>query len=237
MALDEVFGPATRSVALNIPILGFIIPNMGTKVRSAEEVEPRRGGIAGALFSKVQQSVLGILFGNAHRSFYVNEIISMANVGAGAVHRELKRLELAGLVTVNRVGNQKHFQANSQSPVFDEIQGLVIKTCGLADVIGEALSDVSGQIIAAFVFGSVARGEDSGSSDIDLMVLSEDLSYADLFGALERATGRLGRTVNPTVYSFEEFARRKDQGNEFILKVLEQPKIWIIGGDRDLTIG
>ncbi len=210
---------------------------MGTEVRVAENVEPRRGGIAGALFSKVQRRVLGILFGNAHRSFYVNEIISMANVGAGAVHRELRRLEQVGLVTVKRVGNQKHFQANSHSPVFEEIQGLVIKTCGLADVIGEALSHISTQITAAFVFGSVARGEDAASSDIDLMVLSEDLSYADLFGALEAASGRLGRAVNPTVYSFEEFSRRKNQGNQFILKVLEQPKIWIIGGDGDLTVG
>ena len=210
---------------------------MGTEVRVAENDEPRQGGIAGAIFSKVQRRVLGILFGNAHRSFYVNEIISMANVGAGAVHRELKRLELAGLVTVKRVGNQKHLQANSQSPVFEEIQGLVIKTCGLADVISEALSHISSQVTAAFVFGSVARGEDGGSSDIDLMVLSEDLSYSDLFGALEAASGRLGRTVNPTVYSFEEFSRRKKQGNDFILRVLEQPKIWIIGGDGDLTIG
>lgn len=161
----------------------------------------------------------------------------MANVGAGAVHRELRRLEQAGLVTVKRVGNQKHFQANSDSPVFEEIQGLVIKTCGLADVIGEALSHISNQVTAAFVFGSVARGEDAASSDIDLMVLSEDLSYADLFGALEAASERLGRAINPTVYSFEEYSRRKNQGNEFILRVLGQPKIWIIGGDGDLTVG
>ena len=210
---------------------------MGTKAREYEKAEPRRGAIAEALFSKVQQRVLGILFGDPHRSFYVNEIISMADVGAGAVHRELKRLELAGLVTVKRVGNQKHFQANQESPVFEEIRGLVIKTSGLADVIGEALSHISTRVTAAFVFGSVARGEDSGSSDIDLMVLSEDLSYADLFGALEEASRRLGRTVNPTVYSFEEFSKRKNRGNEFIVRVLEQPKIWIIGGDGDLTVG
>jgi predicted nucleotidyltransferase len=161
----------------------------------------------------------------------------LANVGAGAVHRELKRLEQAGLVTVTRVGNQKHFQANSRSPVFEEIRGLVIKTCGVADVIREALSDVLDRVTAAFVFGSLARGEDSGSSDIDLMVLSEDLSYADLFGALEPASRRLGRTVNPTVYSLEELSRKGDQKNEFVLRVLEQPKIWIIGGDGDLTAG
>jgi len=208
---------------------------MGTKIRDAGK--PQRGGIAGALFSKVQQRVLGILFGDTGRSFYVNEIISKANVGAGAVHRELKRLELAGLVTVKRVGNQKHFQANSRSPVFEEIQGLVLKTCGLADVIGEALSHLSTRITAAFVFGSVARGEDGGSSDIDLMILGDDLSYADLFGALEVASVRLGRPVNPTIYSLGEFSRRKNQGNEFIVRVLEQPKVWIIGGDDDLIVG
>ena len=210
---------------------------MGMDVRVCGTVESRHGGIAGALFSKVRRRVLGILFGNAHRSFYVNEIISIANVGAGAVHRELSRLETAGLVTVKRIGNQKHFQANNQSPVFDEIQGLVLKTSGLADVIGRTLSHMSTRIVAAFVFGSVARGEDAALSDIDLMVLSEDLSYADLFGVLEKASGRLGRVVNPTVYSSEEFARRKNLGNEFILRVIEQPKIWIIGGEDDLTAG
>ena len=224
-------------MVLNVPKLGFIIPKIGLKARDAEDVESQRGGIAGALFSKVQRRVLGVLFGNADRSFYVNEVIAKADVGAGAVHRELKRLELAGLVTVKRVGNQKHFKANCESPVFEEIQSLVIKTCGLADVIGEALSHLSARISAAFVFGSVARGEDGGASDIDLMVLSEDLSYADLFGALEAASERLGRTVNPTVYSFEEYSRRKNRGNEFVLRVLEQPKIWIVGGDGDLAVG
>jgi predicted nucleotidyltransferase len=193
------------------------------------------GGVAGALFTKVQQRVLGVLFGNPGRSFYVNEIIALAGCGAGAVHRELARLAGAELVTVTRVGNQKHYQANSASSVYEELRGLVLKTSGLADVVAEALEPLSSQITAAFIYGSVAKGQDAASSDVDLMVVSESLTHADLFSALEEAGTRLGRTVNPTVYTRQELSKRLRQGNAFLERVLSQPKLWLIGGEDDLT--
>jgi predicted nucleotidyltransferase len=199
-------------------------------------VSPSRSpSLADALFTKGQQRVLGVLFGNPGRSFYANEIIALAGCGTGAVQRELARLEGAGLVTVTRVGKQKHYQANPATPVFAELRALVRKTSGLADVLRAALAPLSAEIRAAFVYGSVAKHEDTATSDIDLMVISGSLTYADLFTGLEDVSGRLGRRVNPTVYTPVELARRVRQGNAFVKRVLAQPKIWLIGGERDLA--
>jgi predicted nucleotidyltransferase len=192
-------------------------------------------GLADALFAKVQQRVLGVLFGNPGRSFYANELIALAHSGTGAVQRELARLEAAGLVTAIRVGKQKHYQANPASPVFQELRALVLKTSGLADVLREALAPSSDHIRAAFVYGSIAKGEDTAASDIDLMVVSEGLTYADLFGALEGASAQLGRKVAPTIYSPKELARRVKQDNAFVTRVLQQPKLWLIGDERALA--
>jgi predicted nucleotidyltransferase len=162
--------------------------------------QPATPGPADALFAKVQQRVLGVLFGNPARSFYANEMIGLARSGTGAVQRELARLEAAALVTAIRVGKQKHYQANRASPVFQELRALVLKTSGLGDVLREAMAPLSSRIRAAFVYGSIAKGEDTATSDIDLMVIGEGMSYADLFGALEEASARLGRKVAPTIY-------------------------------------
>jgi predicted nucleotidyltransferase len=191
--------------------------------------------LADALFARVQQRVLGVLFGNPRRSFYANEVIGLARSGTGAVQRELARLEASGLVTVTRVGKQKHYQANARSPVFEELRGLVLKTSGLADVLRGALAPVAEGIRAAFVYGSIAKGEDSAASDIDLVVVSDCLTYADLFAVLEEASARLGRKVAPTIYSPDELSRRVSQGNAFVTRVLAQPKLWLIGDEHDLA--
>lgn len=217
--------------------MGFIIPNMGIKGLSGNARSTQAIGLADALFTKVQQRVLGILFGNPGRSFYANEIITLAGSGTGAVQRELARLAGAGLVTVARVGNQKHYQANPAAPVFEELRGLVLKTSGLADVLCVALAPLAAQISAAFVYGSVAKRQDTAASDIDLMVVSDSLSYAEIFAAMEEATTRLGRPVNPTVYSRQELARRIEQDNAFIQRVLAQPKLWLIGEENGLAAG
>jgi len=211
---------------------------MGIKNQRARKASPvHSNGIADALFTKVQQRVLGVLFGNPDRSFYANEVISLADSGTGAVQRELASLEAAGLLTVTRIGKQKHYQANAAAPVFDELRSLVLKTSGLADVLRGALVPLTESISAAFVYGSVAKGEDTAASDIDLMVVSDTLTYADIFAAIEAATTRLGRPVNPTVYSREEFDKRIKQDNAFVKRVLAQPKLWAIGQESDVTTG
>lgn len=204
---------------------------------SAQKDSTPAVALADALFTKVQQRVLGLLFGNPERSFYANEIIALAQSGTGAVQRELARLQSSGLVTVQQIGRQKHYQANRASPVFEELRGLVLKTVGLADVLRATLAPLRDRIMAAFVFGSVAKGRDSAASDIDLMVVSDALSYADLFAALEPAVESLGRPVNPTVYTRAELKRRIDEDNAFIDRVLAQNKIWVIGSANDIESG
>lgn len=202
---------------------------------AGKSTSARSTGVAGALFTKVQQRVLAVVFGNPGRSFYANEVIALAGSGTGAVQRELARLEAAGLVTITRVGKQKHYQANAAAPVFEELRGLVLKTSGLVDVLRAALAPLAAQINTAFVYGSVAKGQDTAKSDIDLMVVSDSLSYADLFAALEEATNQLGRTVNPTVYSQQELDKRVRADNAFIKRVLAQPKLWVIGEAHGLA--
>jgi predicted nucleotidyltransferase len=187
------------------------------------------------LFSKVQQRVLGVLFGSPARSFYVKELIALAKSGAGAVQRELARLEASGLITGTRVGRQKHYRANANSPLFDELHSLAVKTFGVADVLRQALEPVSRRIEAAFLFGSVAKGQDTAHSDLDVLVISDTLSYADLFGALEEASTRLGRKVAPSIYSRKAFQKLLKDRNAFAIRILAQPKVWLIGDERSLA--
>src|SRR5437867_273135 len=158
-----------RSLA-NIPKMGMIIPDMGTKSG------PSRG-LADALFSPVQQRVLGLLYGQPKRRFQSAELIRLAGSGTGAAHRLLTRLALSGLVTTERVGNQKHYQANAASPVFAELAGLVRKTAGLLMPLQAALAPMARKIAAAFVYGSIAKGTDTAASDVDLMVIADKLEY------------------------------------------------------------
>jgi len=207
---------------------------MGMKRASGRSTSARIS-VADSLFTKVQQRVLALLFGQPNRSFFANEIIKLAASGSGAVQRELERLEISGLVTSRRVGNQRHYQANTTAPVFPELRSLVLKTSGLADVIRSALARNAREISAAFVYGSVAKHLDTASSDIDLMVISDTLTYADLYAVLEVASSTLGRSVHPTLYTRAELKRRIARRNAFVSRTLEQPKIWIIGGDRDVS--
>lgn len=195
---------------------------------------PAPCNLAGALFPKGRQRVLAVLFGNPGRSFYANEVIALAQSGTGAVQRELAALSEAGLLTVTRQGNQKHYQANADAPVFAELRGLVLKTMGLADVLSAALVPLASQIDLAFVYGSVARQQDTAHSDIDVMIVSAELGYAEVFGALENASATLGRPVNPTLYTPAELTKRISQDNAFVTRVLQQPKIWLIGTEKDI---
>ena len=196
---------------------------------------PVRLSIADALFTQTQQRVLSVLFGNASRSYYASEIIGRAQIGSGAVQRELARLEASGLITSERIGNQKHYRANERSPVFDPLRELVLRTTGLADVLNEALTPLAPQIVAAFVFGSIPKREDNASSDIDLFVVSDTLTFAELFGALEPAARKLRREVYPVVHSQLEVSVLRRKKNSFIERVLEQPKIWIYGDENAFT--
>ncbi|MFC1657068.1 nucleotidyltransferase domain-containing protein [Candidatus Moduliflexota bacterium] len=191
-------------------------------------------GLSDALFTKTQQRVLGLLFGNPDRSYYANEIVRLAGSGIGAVQRELEKLAAAGIIEVRRIGNQKHYQANHQSPIFDELRGIAVKTFGIVDVLRSFLEPFTERIRAALIYGSVAKGSDTADSDIDLMIVSSDLSYADLFTVLSEAEDKLGRSVQPTVYKPAEFQRKMKGENAFLQRVMEQPVIYLIGSQDDL---
>ena len=192
--------------------------------------------VADALFSGLQQRLLAVLFGQPDRSFYGNELLRLTGTGRGALQRELEKLVSADLVTVTPVGNQKHYQANAAAPIFAELRGIVMKTLGLADVLRTALNAVADRIELAFVFGSVAKGTDTATSDIDLMVVTETLTYADLFEGLAAAEQVLGRKVNPTLYPSAALAEKVRTENNFVLRVLSQPKIFLIGTEDVLPI-
>jgi predicted nucleotidyltransferase len=195
----------------------------------------RRSGLAGALFTPVQQRVLGLLFGQPERRFGSGEIIRLAESGTGAVHRQLQRLAAAGLVEVTTEGNQKYYQARRDTPIFAELHGLAVKTFGLMEPLRVALEPLAVRIAAAFVFGSVAKGTDRAGSDVDLLVVTDELAYTDVYAALEETEGVLGRTVNPTVLTRAEWRRKRRARDSFASRIASQPKLFVIGDENGLA--
>lgn len=192
-------------------------------------------GLANALFSPVQQRVLALLFGQPNRRFQSAELIRLAGSGTGAAHRVLTSLEAAGLVTVTRSGNQKHYQANRGSPVFAELHGIIVKTVGVVEPLRQALASKARKIHAAFVYGSLAKGSDRSGSDIDLMVISDSLGHPDLFEALQAAEAALARPVNPNVTTLAEWRAKRARSGSFAARVAAGPRLWVIGSDDDLA--
>ncbi len=189
--------------------------------------------IADALFGKTQQRVLGLLYGQPDEHFHANEIVRRAGAGKGSVMRELERLRAAGLVTCESRGNQTLYQADHGNPVYPELAGIVRKTFGMADVIRHALSPLSKKIDWAFIYGSIAKEQATASSDIDLMLVGEDLAYSAVMELLAAAEKELGRTINPTLYMPADLAGKLAAGNAFVRRVLVQPKIEVLGKAPD----
>lgn len=218
--------------APDIPKSGTIVPEMGATTKAHPYPAPA-GGLAGALFTPVQQVVLGLLFGQPDRRFQSAELIRLADSGTGAVHRVLTRLADAELVSVERVGNQKYYQANRASLVFDELHGLILKTSGLLGPLRAALAPLAGRIRAAFVYDSVAKGRDRAASDIDLMLVADDLDYAELLAALQPVESVLARTVSPNLMTFSEWRRKRKQSG-FAARIAGEPRLFVLGSDDDL---
>ena len=194
----------------------------------------RRPGIADALFTPVQQRVLALLFGQPERRYQSAELIRLVRGGTGAVHRQLARLEQAGLVDVTRAGNQKHYQAKRDSPIFAELHSLVTKTVGLVEPIRAALTQHASHIRAAFVYGSTASGTDRSASDIDVMVVSDTLAYADAYEALQTAERVLARPVNPTVLTTGEWQKKRARSGSFVARLVAEPRLFVLGSADDL---
>lgn len=150
------------------------------------------------------------------------------------MQRELKRLEASGLIVSHRVGNLRRFQANQDSLVYPELHCIIQKTFGLTDVLRTALLPLLPAVQVAFVYGSIAKGSATAASDVDLMLVGDEISYATLLSALSPAEQVLGRPINPTPYTLEEFRKRQQEQQHFLMRVLEQPKLFLIGDEDDL---
>jgi len=185
------------------------------------------------LFPKVRQRVLELLYGKPDQLFYTNEIIRLSDSGTGAVQRELTKLTNMNLIKFELFGNQKRYQADQSSPIYIDLRNIILKTFGLSDVMCEVLTPIATQIQFAFIYGSIASGKDKTNSDIDLMIISDTLSYAELFSLLSKPEKKLGRKINPTFYSEIEWIEKRKQKNNFAIQIIKRPKIFLIGNENE----
>lgn len=204
------------------------MPIMGTPIHS--------DAIADLLFGSVRRDLLALLFGRPDERFYVRELVRAAGGGSGAVQRELKRMAEVGLVRRDVVGRQVYFSANRDAVIFAELQGIVAKTSGVADVMRAELAPLAGdgRVRLAFVHGSVAEGKQTATSDVDLIVVGR-AKLADLVPTARAAGARLGRDVNPTVYGLSEFREKSRTAGSFLKRVLRSRMIFVIGDERELA--
>lgn len=190
-------------------------------------------GMAAALFGKTRRAILGLLLTRSEESFFLREIARETGAGQGAVQRELKRLVEFGIITRKRRGNQVHFRADTNCPIFPELQALMFKTSGVAGQLRKALAPLANRIFTAFVFGSLPKGEAGSRSDVDVMVVG-DISLRDIVTALFPLQKPIGREINPVVYSVTEFKKKLAEGHHFLNSIMKEPKWFLIGGEDEL---
>ncbi len=189
--------------------------------------------LSALLFSEYRQRVLGLLLLNPDTTYHVRELARLTGTSAGTLHKELTKLTQGGLLRRQEVGNQVRYSANRDCPIFDELASILRKTSGLVDVLASALGSVEKSIVLAFVFGSVARGEQQSNSDVDVMLVGS-LGFADAVQALHPVQATLQREINPVVYSLEEFRRRAASDDLFVREVLAKPKLFVVGNESEL---
>jgi predicted nucleotidyltransferase len=189
--------------------------------------------VGDALFTKAQQKVLTLLFGQPDKSFYLNEVVRYAAMGKGVISRELAKLTAAGLLVVRKQGNQNHYQANANAAIFADLKQIVLKTFGLVGLLRAGLEPLLPQLEQAFIYGSVAKGEDHAGSDVDVMLVGNDLSYSEVMQMLVPIETQMQRSVNPTLYSPEEFVERLATGQNFLTQVMTQPQIDLLNRPQE----
>lgn len=192
--------------------------------------QPRESG----LFSRTRSSLLALLYGHAEESFHLRQLVRTIGGGHGALQRELSHLTNLGLIVRTARGNQVLYQANSQSPVFSEVRGLIAKTVGISDAIRSALAILGAKVEVAFVYGSVARQQEQAQSDVDLMVLGE-ATFGEVVSALAPAQRTIGREINPRVFPVAEFRSKLKAGNHFLKSIVSGKNLFVIGTRNDLA--
>lgn len=173
-----------------------------------------------ALFASTKQKVLALFFCNPEKSFLLSEVIDKAQAGSGSVQREVQRLKASQLITLYKQGREKRYQANPDAPIFMELCNLFAKTQGSKQQLIQALQPLDKQIKLALIYGSFAKGTDHANSDIDLLLVSDNLTLEEVFSTLEPVEKKLERTVNPTLYTTPEFKARREKQHPFLTKLL-----------------
>lgn len=198
----------------------------------------RKPAVLAALFPTVRGDVLAATLTHTEKWWYLSELAQFLGTSPSSLQRELKALVDAGILETRREGTRAYFKADTRSPVFPELRGLIDKTAGVVPTLRTILRPFERRIACAFVYGLVARSEERAQSDIDLLVVG-DVGLADLTPALRRAEGRLGGEVNVTSYSTAEFRKKATAKDHFLSEVLRRPKQFVKGdqGDVDNLIG
>ena len=190
-------------------------------------------GLADLLFGRTRGAILALLYGHADQSFYTRQIAREVNASVGAVQRELENLSKVGLIVRSSLGSQVFYQANRNAPIFREMQALVNKTIGIFSVLRSALHPLAKRVLVAFVYGSVAREEETAQSDVDLMIVGK-ATLDEILSRLSTVEKSIGRPINPTVYSVEEFKSKLASGNHFLTAVLKGQKEFLLGDEDEL---
>jgi len=187
-----------------------------------------------ALFPRTRQAILAATFGEPRRWWYMRELARHLHLTPSTLQRELASLVRGGILLQKRGGKHVYFQAATESPIFQELQGLILKTVGLADVVRDALKPLRDRIQWAFIYGSVARSEEHSGSDVDLMIIG-GVSPADVSSPLRKAERRLNRAVNPTTYTADELAAKVRSNHHFVTTVMRSKKLFILGDLHDFS--
>ena len=186
-----------------------------------------------ALFPKTRQLILSAVLMQANRWWYLSDLAKHLGLSPSSLQRELKALTTAGILRRRTEGNRVYFQADTDCPFFPELRGIIVKTVGIVDVLADVLKPFRKKIEWAFVFGSIAKTEERSASDVDLMVIG-DVGLAELSERLMKAEKRIGREVNPHVYSRKEVAKKLKEGHHFLSTVFKEDKIFVIGKADEL---
>ncbi|HEV8660690.1 MAG TPA: winged helix-turn-helix domain-containing protein [Thermoanaerobaculia bacterium] len=194
----------------------------------------RKRSAADALFPAVRQGVLGVTFRDPARWWYLSELANALDTSPSSLQREVDALTSTGILEKRVDGRRTYYRAHAKSALFDELRGIVTKTMGVPAEIHAALAPLASRITLAMIYGSVARGTDRADSDVDVLVVSDDVMLEELYRRLARAERKLGRKVNPTLYTTEEF-RRKRNSNPFLKKVLSRERVLLIGSEDDVS--
>lgn len=185
--------------------------------------------IANVLFPPAESKIIEWIFGMPAREFHVDELMRLTGLGGASVQREIARLFDAGLVTDERIVNVRRVQAIPSSPVFAELTSLVQKTLGVVPSIAETLLPLADVIEFVAVYDSIAKRSKHADSDVDVMIVSDTPSFAEIMAALTTVQDRLARVINPTIYTATEFAARRAQPDSFVNRVLAQPFDMVAG--------